>query len=95
MRRSRRSLVVLAAVALGAYLYERNRTGSIYHPHAPFRAAADAHALPKRRPDRFAWPLYGYTKNHTRFFPAPEQRAPAVPPALGAQRARDCSSSRP
>ena len=27
-------------------------------------------------PDRFAWPIYGYTKNHTRFFPAPERVRP-------------------
>ena len=30
--------VVLGAVALGVYIYERNRTGNIYHPHARFLA---------------------------------------------------------
>jgi glucose dehydrogenase len=66
---------VLAAVALGAYLYERHRTGSIYHPHARF--------LPEptpapRKPEsaRFIWPFYGYTKDHTRFFPAPASLRP-------------------
>jgi outer membrane protein assembly factor BamB len=63
-------LVLLLAVALGAYLYERHRTGSIYHPHARFLPQPTP-TLPVHGPDRFAWPIYGYTKNHTRFFPAP------------------------
>jgi outer membrane protein assembly factor BamB len=68
-------LVLLLAVALGAYLYERHRTGSIYHPHARFIAQPNPH-LPTRGPDRFAWPFYGYSKNHTRFFPAPAHLHP-------------------
>jgi outer membrane protein assembly factor BamB len=69
-------VVLLAAVALGAYLYEHNRTGSIYHPHARF-VAQPTPTLPPRPPDRFTWPLYGYTPNHTRFFPAsPRVRPP-------------------
>ena len=72
--------------ALGIYLYERHRTGSVYHPHAPFTAESTPTALPKRPPDRFSWPNYGYTKDHSRFFPAPESVRPAVPPAVGAQR---------
>ena len=62
-------IVVLAAAALGGYLYERHRTGSIYHPHARF-IPEPAQTLPKKGPDRFAWPFYGYDKNHTRDFPA-------------------------
>jgi outer membrane protein assembly factor BamB len=63
-------LAVLAAgVAIAGYLYEHNRTGNIYHPHARF-IPQPTPTLPKKGPDRFAWPLYGYTKNHTRFFPA-------------------------
>jgi outer membrane protein assembly factor BamB len=61
--------VLVAAVAVAGYLYERNRTGNIYHPHARF-IAQPTPTLPAKGPDRFAWPLYGYTKNHTRFFPA-------------------------
>ncbi|HEV7584271.1 MAG TPA: PQQ-binding-like beta-propeller repeat protein [Solirubrobacteraceae bacterium] len=69
-------LVVLAAgIALAGYLYERNRTGNIYHPHARF-IPQPTPSLPKKGPDRFAWPLYGYTKNHTRFFPASAQVRP-------------------
>jgi outer membrane protein assembly factor BamB len=63
-------LVMAAAAVLGGYLYERNRTGSIYHPHARF-VPQPTPKLPARGPHGFAWPLYGYTKDHTRFFPAP------------------------
>jgi outer membrane protein assembly factor BamB len=71
------ALVVLAgAVALGGYLYERHRTGNIYHPHARF-IPQPTPTLPIRGPERFAWPLYGYSKDHTRFFPAAQSvRAP-------------------
>ncbi|HYM54548.1 MAG TPA: PQQ-binding-like beta-propeller repeat protein [Solirubrobacteraceae bacterium] len=67
--------VLLAAAALGGYLYERHRTGSIYHPHARF-LPQPAPKLPARGPERFAWPLYGYNKDHTRFFPAPARVRP-------------------
>jgi outer membrane protein assembly factor BamB len=59
------------ALALGAYLYERHRTGNVYHPHARF-VPQPTPTLPVRPPDRFSWPMYGYDKEHTRFFPAPE-----------------------
>jgi outer membrane protein assembly factor BamB len=62
-------VLVLGAAALGGYLYERHRTGNIYHPHARF-VAQPPPKLPARGPSRFAWPLYGYNKEHTRFFPA-------------------------
>ena len=61
-------LVLALAVALGGYLYERHRTGSIYHPNARF--VPQPTPRPARGPERFSWPFYGYTKNHTRFFPA-------------------------
>jgi outer membrane protein assembly factor BamB len=64
------ALVVLIGLALGAYVYARNRTGSIYHPHARFVPEANP-VLPTRGPERFAWPIYGYTKDHTRYYPAP------------------------
>ena len=61
-------LIVAVGVGVGGYLYERHRTGSIYHPKARFVPEAPP-SLPKRGPDRSAWALYGYTKDHTRFFP--------------------------
>jgi outer membrane protein assembly factor BamB len=67
-------LVALAAVAVAGYAYERHRTGSIYHPNARF-VSEPAPRLP-RGPARFAWPLYGYRPEHTRFFPAPPQVRP-------------------
>ena len=30
----------------------------------------------KKGPEPFSWPFYGYTQNHTRFFPAPETVRP-------------------
>ncbi|HEV3048647.1 MAG TPA: PQQ-binding-like beta-propeller repeat protein [Solirubrobacteraceae bacterium] len=68
-------LVALAAAALGAYLYERHRTGNVYHPHARF-IPQPAPKLAKTAPDRFAWPVYGYDDAHTRFFPAPADVRP-------------------
>jgi len=68
-------VLILAAAALGGYLYERHRTGSIYHPHAPF-VPQPTPTLPVAGPDRFSWPLYGYNKEHTRFFPAPARVHP-------------------
>ena len=63
-------ILLLVAAALGGYHYQRQRTGSIYHPHARF-VPQPTPTLPTGGPSRFAWPLYGYSKNHTRFFPAP------------------------
>jgi outer membrane protein assembly factor BamB len=63
-------VLLVGASVLGGYLYQRQRTGSIYHPHAPF-VPQPTPTLPASGPNRFAWPFYGYSKNHTRFFPAP------------------------
>jgi len=62
--------VSLVAVALTIHVYEHERTGSIYHPHARF-VPQPTPTLPVSGPNRFAWPLYGYSREHTRFFPAP------------------------
>ena len=72
-------VLALVAAGLGGYLYKRDRTGSIYHPHARF-IPQPTPTLPTRGPERFAWPLYGYTPEHTRFFPAP---AACPPPFRG------------
>jgi outer membrane protein assembly factor BamB len=68
-------VVALAALAVAGYLYERHRTGSIYHPHARFITQATP-SLPTHSPARVPWPLYGYNKGHTRFFPARERLRP-------------------
>jgi outer membrane protein assembly factor BamB len=69
------TLALIAAAALGGYLYEHHRTGNIYHPHARF-IAEPTPTLPASGPRRFAWPLYGYDTEHTRFFPAPARVHP-------------------
>jgi outer membrane protein assembly factor BamB len=63
------AVVLIAAAALAGDLYEHHRTGNIYHPHARF-VPEPTPTLPTRGPERFAWPIYGYTVDHTRFFPA-------------------------
>jgi outer membrane protein assembly factor BamB len=68
-------VALLVALALGGYLYERHRTGSIYHPHARF-VPQPSPTLPTRGPARSAWPFYGYSLAHTRFFPAPARVFP-------------------
>jgi outer membrane protein assembly factor BamB len=69
------ALLVLACLTLGAWVYARERTGSIYHPHARFVPQANP-VLPQRSPARFTWPLYGYTPEHTRYYPAPASLRP-------------------
>jgi outer membrane protein assembly factor BamB len=69
------ALLVLAGLGVVGYVYARERTGSIYHPHARFVPEANP-ILPTRGPERFAWPLYGYTKNHARYYPAPASLHP-------------------
>jgi outer membrane protein assembly factor BamB len=78
VRRRRLALLALlgvAGLALGGYLYARHRTGSIYHPQARFVPEANP-SPPPRPPEHFTWPIYGYTKDHTRFFPAPASLRP-------------------
>jgi outer membrane protein assembly factor BamB len=69
------AVLLAAGLALAGYLYERHRTGSIYHPHARF-VPEPTPKLPAREVDDFAWPFYGYTPDHTRFFPAPASLHP-------------------
>jgi outer membrane protein assembly factor BamB len=63
-------LLLIAAAIVGALVYEQDRTGSIYHPHARFIPQAAPKPV-KVAVSHFTWPFYGYTANHTRFFPAP------------------------
>jgi outer membrane protein assembly factor BamB len=63
------ALAVLIGVGLAAYFYERDRTGSIYHPQARF--VPEPTPAPPPPEVETSWPLYGYSKDHTRFFPAP------------------------
>lgn len=68
-------VLLLGGLALGGYLYERHRTGSVYHPGARFIPQPNP-SLAARGSQRSSWPLYGYSPEHTRFFPAPAQVFP-------------------
>lgn len=73
------ALVVIAGLVGGGLIYAHNRTGSIYHPNAPFVPETNPTTTTtptKRAAERFAWPIYGYTKDHTRYFPAPASLHP-------------------
>jgi outer membrane protein assembly factor BamB len=82
MRRHRRLLIALgallilalAASALG-YNYVNSRTGSVYNANAPFVTQTSPAPLPAKHAS-FSWPVYGYTTNHTRFFPASSKVRP-------------------
>jgi len=64
------ALLTAAGAALGADLYYHQRTGDIYHSQGRF--VPEAPVAPAPRAVRHVnWPLYGYTPQHTRFFPAP------------------------
>jgi len=68
--------LLIAALALGVYLYEKHRTGSVYHANAPFTQQSVAPPPPAKPVKVFAWPIYGYTKNHTRYFAASTRLRP-------------------
>ena len=71
---------LFGGAAVAGYVYYKKRTGDIYHPHAAFTNEAPPQLPPPASPqthiDRFAWPLYGYTPDHQRNFPAPATMHP-------------------
>lgn len=74
-------IVVLGGIAAGAYIYERNRTGSIYNKGVKFEYEKTAKkpvtpTKSKKHKAPFVWAFYGYTKDHHRFFPAPSTMRP-------------------
>src|SRR5581483_1345044 len=72
------ALVAIACLVGGGLIYAHNRTGSIYHLGARFVPETNPKppAPTKHEAERFACPIYGYTKNHTRYFPAPASLRP-------------------
>jgi outer membrane protein assembly factor BamB len=79
-RLSRRGRIILGVVlgvilvAAGAALYVQGRTGNTYNPNARF--VHQPAPKPPAKPVSFNWQLFGYTPEHTRFFPAPATLAP-------------------
>jgi outer membrane protein assembly factor BamB len=65
----------VVASGIGLFVRGHERTGNVYHPHARF-VPQPVVPLPTHGRDRSAWPFYGYTKSHTRFFPASEKLHP-------------------
>ncbi len=71
-------LVLAALVARPIFHYVRNslRPGNVFHPNVAFAP----NAAPASKPTT-DWPLFGYTKDHARFFAA----GPALSPPLHTQ----------
>jgi outer membrane protein assembly factor BamB len=68
--------LLIAAGAIAAAIYKKDRTGSIYHRGARFTPQANP-TLPAATPTQpFSWPIYGYTTDHTRYFPASSKVRP-------------------
>jgi outer membrane protein assembly factor BamB len=68
----------VTALVLAVAGYYKHRTGSVYHPGGTFlsQPAPQAPAVPVR----MNWPVYGFTKDHTRFFPASSNMHPPFKP---------------
>src|SRR5215208_1255769 len=69
------ALAVLGALAaLGTYLIFFQEEGDFSNPNAEFEDTPGAPARKKPKPERFKWPIYGYTPDRARFLDS------AVPP---------------
>lgn len=62
------------ALVLGVWVKHRLRPGDVFHPRVPFQAAAQPQQ--KAAPHSVPWPMYGYSKDHARYYPAPPTLRP-------------------
>ena len=81
-------VLVLGGVALGVYLYERNRTGQHLPPARAVHRRIDAHRPAETPTGPLLLAELRLHEGPLALLPRPRKRAPAVPPALGAQRPR-------
>lgn len=63
-------LLLGAGVAVAAYLLLFQKAGNFSNPKAEFQAQPAPPRPPKRKPETFKWPIYGYTPERTRFLDA-------------------------
>jgi len=63
------AIVLGAGVAVGAYFAFFQKPGNVSHPNAEFTASGPP-KKPKAVGDTFKWPIYGYTKQRTRYLNA-------------------------
>jgi outer membrane protein assembly factor BamB len=80
-RRRRRAalggaLIAVLLAAGGGYLYVSNRTADISHPGVSFTAPRQQRPPRTAPADNFVWPIYGYTKERTRYLAAPANLRP-------------------
>jgi outer membrane protein assembly factor BamB len=68
------ALLLLGAAAAAAYLLVLKRPGDIFHADVPFVESTPTPAPPKPKQGRkppFTWPMYGFTKDHRRYYGPP------------------------
>jgi len=63
-------LVVLAAGGLTAYLIWGRAPEDVSNPDAEFTAPTEGPERAKRKPKDFVWPIFGYTLDRSKYFPA-------------------------
>lgn len=62
------ALIVLAGAGLGAYLIWGRAPGDVSNPNAEFKPQQPKKAK-KPTPDRFVWPIFGYTPDRAKYLP--------------------------
>jgi outer membrane protein assembly factor BamB len=67
--------VVCAGLLSAAYVIHKHRPGNVFHPHVVFNPRQPVIAVATGRAAQ-DWPLYGYSSNHTRYFPSGNVRPP-------------------
>ena len=64
------AILVLAAGGLTAYLIWGRAPDDVSNPDAAFTAPAEEPKDAKRKPKDFVWPIFGYTPDRSKYFPA-------------------------
>jgi outer membrane protein assembly factor BamB len=69
-------LVVLGAGGLTAYLIWGRAPEDVSNPDAEFTVPDDVPKPKARKPKDFVWPIFGYTPDRSKYFPAPRVHPP-------------------
>lgn len=70
------ALLVVIGAGVGIDLYEKHRTGSIYHKDVRFVPEEASKPPPPPKESTFVWPFYGYMPDHHRYVAAPASVKP-------------------
>lgn len=64
-----------AGLAIAAYAIHSSRPGNVFHAGVAFQTEA-APTVVTKGPNAGAWPIYGYSKDHARYFPTATVKPP-------------------